>query len=685
MHIFTDYIQPLTFWLYAHPHWALFITFLISFCESLAIIGSIGPGSVTMTAIGILAGSGIMRIDLTYIAAMLGAIAGDGGSYALGYMFSDRIISIWPFRNYPDWIDYGKDYFSKHGATSILIGRFFGPMRSIIPVIAGMMHMNHWHFFLANFASGVAWAILYVTPGVIIGAGSSELSTESSTRLFILTLVLLIVIWLTSLGLKWLFIRTNQLLSIKLHKFWVWLNNGTHLSSLTKQITPKNETNHYPTAALSILLIFSFFISLILITLTIQSSWIHPLNNQIHFFFQSLRTHSFDVFFIVIKLIFSPIPLLTFTSTVFIFMILYRDWRAVRFWIILNLITGITIFLLSKLVDLPSPHSITTYGPAQNFPDKALTYAIALFVFYIFYIGTQCRTLMMHSLRLLLFTVLIIGGVALIYLGTNWFLCILSSYFIGLTVCLLCWIPFRLKVQKHQLSQLPIILICCITVASIGVSSSLSLKKLLHLHNLQLAQYVIADNSWWNQQLPLLPIYSTNRIGKPAGLLNIQYTGSINKLQKILETAGWNPRPNSFFYSLVLRASGHHSAGDLPFVVQLYQNRKPTLIMTNHLTNTQDSIILRLWRSNYHLRHYPQPIWLGSVDYLSLPKGKSSTQYKNPSNNYMDAQDYIRTALKNFKFNQMIIPHSYLDSIPNVRSPILLLIKDPAESQATSF
>ena len=110
MHLFSEYIQPLTIWLHTHSNWALFITFFISFCESLAVIGTIIPGSVAMTAIGILAGSGVMRIDLTLIAAILGAIAGDSASFLLGYLFRDRICNIWPFTRYPHWIAYGKAF-----------------------------------------------------------------------------------------------------------------------------------------------------------------------------------------------------------------------------------------------------------------------------------------------------------------------------------------------------------------------------------------------------------------------------------------------------------------------------------------------------------------------------------------------------------------------------------------------
>lgn len=186
-------LHPLMLWLHAHPDWALSITFLISLAESLAIVGSLIPGSLVMTAVGILAGSGIMRIDLTLVAATLGAIAGDGVSYMLGHTFRDRLTHIWPFSRYPQWLKYGKTYFSQHGGKSVLIGRFFGPLRSIIPVIAGMMNMRRWHFFLANITSAIGWACLYVLPGVFIGQAGSDLPADTATHFFTLIWILLIV------------------------------------------------------------------------------------------------------------------------------------------------------------------------------------------------------------------------------------------------------------------------------------------------------------------------------------------------------------------------------------------------------------------------------------------------------------------------------------------------------------
>ena len=195
-------MQIIITWLQLHPYWALFFTLVISFAESLAIIGSLVPGSVTMTAIGILAGSGVMRIDLTFIAGIIGAILGDAASYALGAFFSERLVYIWPFRRYPRWLKYGQEYFTRHGGKSVLIGRFFGPLRSLIPIVAGMMHMQRWPFFCANVFSAIGWSILYILPGVLIGSASLHLPTRYMHEVITFILIALIMSWIVSLLIK---------------------------------------------------------------------------------------------------------------------------------------------------------------------------------------------------------------------------------------------------------------------------------------------------------------------------------------------------------------------------------------------------------------------------------------------------------------------------------------------------
>lgn len=667
MYIFTDYMQPLTVWLQVHPQLALLFTFLISFTESLAVIGSIIPGSVTMTAIGILAGSGIMRIDLTFLAATLGAIAGDTGSYTLGYTFSDRLSNIWPFKRYPTWLEYGKDFFYRYGSTSVLVGRFVGPMRSIIPVIAGMMHMNRWHFLVANIISAVGWALLYVLPGVLIGLASSELSAESATHLFVIILTILVVIWLTSLGIKWLLKYAGKFLRPNLHFFWMRLKQNIILEKYIKDLAPRDETNHYPTAALMILLVFCFFMSIITISFVLQGSWAADVNNAIYLFLQSIRTQHFDAFFIIISLIISPLSLLTLMFAFSFYTLYYKDWRTLGYWISLCIITIAVILLIE-------PNRQLLYHTA-SFPAISLTLATSLFTFLAFYINSYHRTIPMRILRIALIIILFLAGLSSIYLGDKWLTSIFASFFIGLTICLLHWIFYRRQKKQYPRSQLPIALSCLFLGLATCFSTLLYFKEIVRSHSPHLKQYVMTDDVWWNQQRLLLPLYSTNRIGKRIGLLNIQYAGSIDKLVQSLEESGWKTQSNSFFYSLLLRAGGHKSSGEVPLVAEIYLNKKPALMMTYPLHNDQPPLVLRLWRSNYHLRHYQDPIWIGSVA-PRLPKYAKSQMHQT-----IDVLRYIINSLPEFRFNKIKLPKRYLTPLANPASQTLLTIKEPTSKE----
>ena len=54
------YIQPIMEYLRHHPYLGLAVTFIIAFVESLPLLGTLFPGSVTMTAIGVLIGSTVL-------------------------------------------------------------------------------------------------------------------------------------------------------------------------------------------------------------------------------------------------------------------------------------------------------------------------------------------------------------------------------------------------------------------------------------------------------------------------------------------------------------------------------------------------------------------------------------------------------------------------------------------------
>lgn len=183
--MFVGQIHLLNVWLHTHPHWAGAVAFTISFAESLAVIGLFLPGSITMGAIGALIGAGIIPAAETFIWAAIGAASGDIISYWLGFYFNEHIRDIWPLRLFPQWFDKGEAFFSRHGGKSVFIGRFIGPMRPIMPMIAGIMKMPFQKFFAICIAASCGWAPAYMLPGILIGVAAMEM-TSSASLYFIL-------------------------------------------------------------------------------------------------------------------------------------------------------------------------------------------------------------------------------------------------------------------------------------------------------------------------------------------------------------------------------------------------------------------------------------------------------------------------------------------------------------------
>lgn len=674
MHLFADYIQPVTIWLHAHPHWAILFTFLISFTESLAVIGSLIPGSVIMTAIGILAGSGVIRIDLTLIAATAGAIAGDSFSYLIGNVFSERLMTIWPFNHYPALIAYGKDYFSRHGGKSVLIGRFVGPIRAIIPVIAGMMRMPHIRFFVANFVSAILWSFIYIIPGVLIGLASAELSAESATRLFAMVLFSLGGLWLLTIALRWLFIRINQLLRSSLNDLWLRSTRHPHLAKFFKAITPAHESNHYQTASLCLSFLLSLLVIIILTIMGINKSGLFMINQPIHLFLQSIRTVPFDTFFIIISQIDNLANLLFLGFIIAFKAIWQRNYRYLLIWLSLNFFTLVLVLFLQYLINSPHPTGLLNSYEGNSFPNLELTLFTAQICFIVLYLTSFDNTRWTRFFNGFFIVLLILLGFAPLYLGDNWFTDVIAAYCCGFTLSLFHWIIFRKKQMTHIPRQVSGVIITCFIIAGTLISAYINMDQLTRNHQPYLAQYVLTDDLWWNQTKPILPMYRMNRIGKPVTLFNLQYAGSLSHLEATLREHGWKKQQETILGSIAKRFSATPSDKGTPLMAQLYNNRKPTLTMSFQSSPTHPMLILRLWRSNYHLQHFRQPLWLGSVHV-------NRSTHLQPSSKVNDITFkplYFVSRALTFQFKQRQIPLNCkkLSVLPLPVEPSLLLIKE---------
>lgn len=623
MQIFVDYIEPLTQWLYAHPAATLFLTFLVAFLESVAIIGSIIPGSVTMTAIGILAGTGIIRIDLTLIAAALGAIAGDGFSYFIGYIYSDRLTTFWPFSKYPNLFSYGQIYFEKHGGKSVLIGRFIGPLRSIIPVIAGMMHMPQGRFFIANVFSAIGWAFLYVTPGILIGAASHELSTEQATGLVLFILMMLVAIWLFTMGVKALYLRCRLFFNSKINYFW---KSGLQ-SSLTKPffecLTPSYEKNHTVTASLFFSLLLSLICFFWIMFYRFDSDFVDKINTSTNFMIQSFRTRKLDIFFVSIQQSLTMLPVFSLFALTGIFLSIKQNLKTTLQWCCFGLFTLIALHLIHFLLPIdfiPLPVNILGDKSQVLFLPPSTTFSIAC------YFGV-----MLHNLQSryfyskivfswLLMCCIFLGGVGALYVGEVWLSDLVLIYLFAGIFSLTYWIIYRKTLTfYHHYSALFSRMGLLVLLSTTSLSCSFHLTQTLQNNQIYFTQHIISHVFWWNQDKPLLPLFSRNRVGKITGVFNLQYVGKLSELQKVLQQKGFETYKPSFMATLK-RVADTPSIRSLSWNENFYLHRRAVLTMFYHQHKDRRSFRLQLWRSNYYLQSFNNNIFIGHIQEVQYQK-----------------------------------------------------------------
>jgi membrane protein DedA with SNARE-associated domain len=156
-----------------HQAWAAPIVFVLAFAESLAFLSLLIPAWGALIGIGVLLGAGDISFWQVWLAGAIGAALGDWLSFWFGYHFHDRIIHMWPLSKYPDMVPRAERFIAKWGVPGVFLGRFFGPLRAAVPLVAGAFEMRYWHFQFANISSALVWsAVLLLFGDVIARTGS---------------------------------------------------------------------------------------------------------------------------------------------------------------------------------------------------------------------------------------------------------------------------------------------------------------------------------------------------------------------------------------------------------------------------------------------------------------------------------------------------------------------------------
>lgn len=607
----TEIFQQLLHWVQMHPLWSGVIIFLVAMTESLAIVGLIVPGVAIMFGIGALISAGAIEFWLAFAWAVAGAVAGDVSSFWLGVHFQDRITAVWPFTRYKESLERGQAFFTKYGGKSVAFGRFFGPVRAVVPLIAGTMGMQPWRFAFASVLSSLVWAPAYLAPGMVFGA-SLELASQVAFRLVILILLLAVLIWLVIWLVRLTFRLCQPHASAWVQAVLNWSRLHPAFTEVAAALADPNHPESRGLAILATILIFAFGLTAVVFGTVINSSALATIDQTVLHTLKSLHTPWADHLMLYCSRLADAAVITTLILVVALFLAWQRHWRSLMHWMAAVAFGLFASAALKYGLHIPRPpNQVPGLGP-YSFPSGHTLRAVVLFGFLAVIIARSMRERWRWLPYSLAGLMIILVALSRLYLGVHWLSDILGSITLGM-----CWVAILgIAYYRHTRAEAHWLGLSLVSILIIAGASS---AQTWNRHGLDLEHYMfkpevsqISADAWRDTGWSSLPGVRKDTRNMQDHPLNIQYAGELKQLESALETKGWIRAESLGWGNLLKFLSPDLPLQQLPLLPQVHDSRHETVALIKFLPEDR-SLVLRLWPAFMQLQPGSRPLWIGNI------------------------------------------------------------------------
>ena len=607
----TEHLQQLVEWISLNPLWAGVIVFLIAMAESLAIVGILVPGVVMMFGIGALIATGILEFWPTFGWAVLGAVAGDGLSFFLGRYYQQQLTGIWPFTRYPQMLDRGIRFFERYGGKSVVFGRFVGPVRAVIPLVAGMMRMPSNRFLVANIGSALAWAPAYLLPGMVFGA-SLELASEVALRLVTLLVLLLSLIWFVTGMIRMLFRLMHPHASTAVQAILKWSRMHPRFGKIAAALADPDHPEAKGLAILASLLILSTGLFALVFYGVTEGSKLGGLDSMVLQGLQSLRTPWADHLMLVFTYLADMTVITALILSIIAFLLLKRHHRTLVHWLGAAAFGLLASPILKYILQIPRPElGIAAVGP-YAFPSDHVMRATVLYGFLAVIIAraltARWRWLAYGSAGLLILLVTL----SRLYLGVHWLSDVLGSLTLGLAWVAALGIAYNRHIDAE--TRWPGLTLCAAAtlMLALGLQTWRYQESDLTAYTPARASLQMDLEAWWTQGWRQLPLRREDLRNSRIQPLNIQYAGPLDALQSSLSLGGWKPARTLSWENSLKLLSPSAVLAELPLLPQVHDGRHEELALERY-ASAEERLVLRLWPTDFLLQPGGIRLWQGNV------------------------------------------------------------------------
>ena len=644
----TGWTQELLNWLNAHPGWGVTLVFLVSFFESLALIGILLPGIVILFGVGALIGLGVLELLPVWIGASLGAFFGDALSYLLGRRFRGHLFDLWPFSRYPAVMEQGKAFFQAHGAKSVVAGRFIGPLRPVIPAVGGIMGMRPSRFLAVDVPACILWAPSFLLPGMLFGA-SLEVASEYTGRLAVMLVIALAILWMT-----WWLIRAIYEPLASRSARWLrhairWSRRHPVLGRWAGPLLDPARGDALAVVMLGLLLVVAFWAGVMLLFLLPFSEQPRVLDQAVQELALALRNHLADPVMVALAQL-SRWPVSIFAATALLLWLLGAGRRmAAAHWVI-AIGGGSLLHLLLSWGLRAAPQffeqgGLALDGATVQAPSAAMSLVTVTLTFFAVMEASELPRRHRQWPYLVAALLIMSLGLARLYLGLEWLSGALMGITLGLAWTGVVGIAYRQRAFRRFSGAIASLIFYLSFFALFAWQ--------VHEHypderaRLQATTVVLEmdERAWWESQWQSLPRERTRVTSIASRRFNAQVAAEPATVAALLARTGWRAVPESDWRWVLQALNPEPDQASLPLLGRAYQGRSEALLLRKNVSPQGRLQTVRLWDSGVRLQPGGRPLYLGQLAEEELVQRFGLFSFWRSAPMSEDLQREVRAAL----------------------------------------
>jgi len=619
-------VQTLIDALSTNPALALSAVFAAALLESIAVIGVFVPGSLVVFGGGVLIGLQVLDPWRVTLVAMSGAALGDGFNFWLGRRYHEQLRNRWPLKKYPELLDRGQAYFARNGGKSMFVGRLVGPLRAVVPMIAGMSDMPVRRFTWMNLLSALAWAATHLLPGALFGA-SLQLAGAMSSRLLVLLAGAVTVVWLCTALLRLAHQVALPLLMRQRDRVVARARERTGAPSrVILSLLDPTRPESFGLLVAAALILGGAWLFLGILEDVVSNDPLVQFDQVAFNALQALRTAWTDEAMIIATELGSAPVVIAVIAAVSGVLALKRYWRTLAYWLAAVGFAQALVWTLKATLGRARPIAMYSGMEQFSFPSGHVASSVVLYGFLAALLsrGKAPKIKLVLALAAVLLIVLI--TCSRLYLGASWLSDALASLGLGTAWVALLSSAYTQHAGNERLPARAMLL------AALGALALAGAGMVATQHAVDVARYapsqavVRALPAEWRtdgwQQL------STHRMdvgGEVEEPLSVQWAGTADGIERALQATGWRRPPAWWSRSTLLWLVPSTRIGELPVLPKLHYGDPPALSLQREL-DPQRRLVIRLWATPYRAepaKDSSSPLWIGmaTLERSSHPAG----------------------------------------------------------------